>query len=485
MGLRDKKMNNEHKSESSTTGQFLRFCWLRETAPGHLEHDGGIRIAKCDLLEALFGIHPAQKRTPAEPPVSVDEILATLSVAGPFDSFPQWARRRLANILGPLASEGQRREAARNAAVLMDVANRILAVAPHDVEAEVHLPYISRRHWVSRFDVLANTEFVFREGRVVPKALLSPEHRDEYNAQLIAAASISPAFDVVHSFTHVQSVAPGLLAAFLPVESVPEPLSGDSGHEISIHTTLASSACRAWNSAPVEKGGAYFPIHAAVSVAIQNSLRRWLAWHWLSDLNNYDDTLAAFTVLAYVCSQPFPGRRRTDFTYDTLTTDWMYFAFRCARRPLRTLLKIVRTRLIAAGKPELAQAYHPEEAKFILQRVRKQRKSIQALIATEGDIVNFILRFGLQLQAGNDAIAAVREAPEFVRGLASRLRRLFREQDLTWMGPMLLLEATNALSMALGAGSAIRTAVSASPSPAATFTPYPVPQQSQPVPCEW
>ncbi len=477
-------MNIEHQSESTAAGQSLRFCWLRETAPGHLEYDGGIRIAKCDLLDALFGMHAAQKRTPAEPSVSVQDILATLSTAASFDSYPQWARRRLSNILGPLASVEQRREAARNAAVLMDVAERILSATPTDVDVEVHLPYISRRLWANRFEVLANTEFAFINGRVVPEALLAAEHRDEYNAQLLVASSLNPAFDVRHSFHYTQCVDRRLATALLPVVARIEP-TDDGPQQVAIRMTLAPSACRSWNTAPIEKSGAYFPVHAAVSVAVQNSLRRWLAWHWLSNLGNYDDTQTAYTVLAYLCSQAFPGRRRTDFTYDTLTTDWMYFAFRCARRPLRTLLKSVKAALLAAGKPELAKLYDPEEAKNILQRVRKQRKAIRAIMAAEGEIVNHILKFGLKLQGANDAIVAVREASEFIKGLGSRLRRLFQEEDLAWMAPVLLQEATNALAMALGADPAITFSATAAPvqkpTPSAIV---PVAPQSHSLQCE-
>ena len=196
-------MNFEHQSGSSMAQQsVLRFCWLRETAPGHLEHDGDIRIAKCDLLLALFGMHPAQKRTTAEPAVTLEEVLAILSAGAPFDNFPVWARRRLANILGPLASEKQRRTAARNAGVLMDVANRILAVVPADDEVEVHLPYIDRRDWPTRFEILESTEFVLCEGRVIPTTLLSSSRLDEYNAQLLAISSASPQISKSHIYAH-------------------------------------------------------------------------------------------------------------------------------------------------------------------------------------------------------------------------------------------------------------------------------------------
>ena len=166
--------------------QVIRFCWMRETTPGHLEHDGGVRIAKCDLLLALLGLHPAQQRTTAEPCVSVEEGISGLSGSTTYEDLPHWARRRLAIILGPLATPEMRSLAAPNLPVLERLVGRILAVLPPDTELEVHLPYIDRRDWSNRSQILDSTNFVLDEGRIVPAALRTGERKDAYNAQLVA-----------------------------------------------------------------------------------------------------------------------------------------------------------------------------------------------------------------------------------------------------------------------------------------------------------
>jgi hypothetical protein len=155
---------------------------------------------------------------------------------------------------------------------------------------------------------------------------------------------------------------------------------------------------------------------------------------------------------------------------------------------LKIVLKSVRHALLAAGETELAHTYHPDRAGDILKRVRKERKSIRSVVAAEGAIVNYILKFGLELQGATEPILVARAAPEFVKGLSSRLRRLFREEDLTFLGPMLLLEATNALQQALGGNSALNISVTTSPAPVADSAPMamlPAPRQlhPEPLPC--
>jgi hypothetical protein len=487
MKVREDKLSTERELEQSNSSQFLRFCWMRETTPGHLEHDGGVRIATCDLLLALLGLHPAQQRATAEPPVSLHEILAGLSGATTYEDLPQWARRRLAIILGPLATPEMRTLAAANLSVLERLAARILAALPpaRENEVEVHLPYIDRRDWSNRFKILDATNFVIDQRRIVPEALLDPERMAAYNTQLLAVASASPGFEVAHSFAVERPVPPELFAGLLPVGAVPP--EAPAPRRAGIRMQLDGAACRAWNVAPLEKSGAYFKAHSRVSMTVQSALRRWVAWYWFSDIRQCADTPNSFTALAYLCAQPFAGRRRTDFTFDVLTNEWMDYAFRCSRRPLKIVLKSVRQALLAVGETELARTYHPDRAGNILKRVRKERKSIRAVVAAEGAIVNHILKFGLELQHAEPIVAA-RASADFAKGLRSRLRRLSREEDLAFLGQMLLLEATNALHLALGGESALSVSVTTHPDPAADAAwtrslPTPLESHPEPLPC--
>ncbi len=433
---------------------YIRFCWLRESMPGHLERDGGIVIDQDDLLLALLSLLPSQQRTETtQRLVSQDAVLAALSGEKPIESLPAWVRKGLTVILGPLTTLAQRHAAARHAGVLVDLAARIRAAVPAGAEVEVHLPYLDRRAWPLRFETLDNTEFVYHHGRVLPAEVAGcPEQLAEYTAQWLAACSADATMAAGLAFTHSVRASGELAAILSPVP--PGPQSGPVESVVTLE--LAASACRAWFYAPLEKSGAYFPVHASASVAVQSALRRWVPWHCLTHLEDLADTATAYPLLAYMVSRPFPGSRRTDFTYDTLTKNWTYLMFQFARRPLRLLLKRIHAALTEAGHLELAAAYHPDLAKDIIAGVRKERRAIQALVAAEGAIVNQILKFGLELRAAEDPRRVTSLASEFSYGLGTRLRRLFRDRDLTGFAPLVLIEATNALSKTLFGESALR-----------------------------
>ena len=474
-GRKEDNMNNGHPIDQ-LSDSCLRFCWLRETAPGHLEHDGGLRIAKADLLAALLGLHPAQQRTTADPSVSPETALAAVSGAADIASLPTWARRRLAALLGPLAAPEQRAAAAQNAAVLLDVAARIAEAVGSSNDIEVHLPYLDRRNWASRFETLARTRFVRWQGRIIPEALLAGGRMDEYNAQWLAVASVDPAANTEITFAHTQCFPSSLVRVFLPVTTDAKAATAP-GSTVEILRTLSSTACRAWYSAPAETTGPYFEVHSEASMAMQSAVRRWFAWHWFSDLSRFENVSDAYTVLAYLVSRPCPGRKRTDFTYDILSEDWTFRAFQFARRPLKQLLNTVFNAIRATGNVKLALKFQPEQARFIIERARTQEKIIRGIIAAEGLVVNHMLKFGLELRNATDAFKVVNLAPDYARGLQSRLRHLFREQDMAYLTTPVMMEATNALWTAMGGEPAITTSVRMSPalqpevSPEVVFAP--------------
>ena len=464
----------------------VRFCWLRETTPGHLEHDGGLRIAKSDILAALLGIHPAQQRTSAGPAVSTETALAAISGAIDMRALPTWARRRLSAILGPLAHPEQRAAAAKNVAVMMDLAARISEAVGSSTDIEVHLPYIDRRNYGGRFETLAGVRFVRWQGRIIPDSLLAPGALDQYNAQWLAVAAVDPAVNTEITFAHTRNFPSRLIRSFLPVAAdqkaptFPEPA-------VEIRLTLAATACRGWNSAPHESTGPYFDVHSQASMAMQASVRRWFAWHWFSDLSRFEDISDSYLVLAYIVTRPCPGRKRTDFTYDVLRSDWMTHAFRYSRRPLKQHLRAIYSALKASGNVKLALKYQPEQARHIIERAKRDQKTMRNIIANEALLVNQMLKFGVELRGARDAFTVANLAPDHAQFMSSRLRHIFREQDLSYMTTAVMMEATNALWTAMGGAPAISTTVKVSPAeaaaPAVSPAPLaPTPDQSHSVP---
>ncbi len=436
----------------------VRLCWLRESAPGHLECDLGLPIERSDLELALVGLHPDQQRTTAHPPVSTEQARTAFESEAGFLALPQWARKRLSALFGPLSSASDLRAARENCAILFEAAGRALAEAPRESGVELHLPYLDRRHWPVRFEVLAKTAFRFANGRVVPSAIaLSADESNLYDTRIMAASagkSDAPIFlRHMNGCTLPAEVAARIYEAAFGTEMV-----AGAGHiALSIQQRLALAALAAWRRAPLEKSPAYFPAHAAVSMAIQRALRNWIAWTWLSDPARCENVPATQAILAYAASKPFPGRRRTDFTWDVLGQEWMYGAFHQSRRDLTCRLRLVRDALAAAGRPDLARGYDPADAKEILAQIRKRNKMVRDIFAGEGEIVNHLLNFGLTLRSAEHPIEICREAADFSQGLGARLRRLVKGLDLTSLGAMILIEASNALHVALGGENALVT----------------------------
>ena len=435
---------------SANTAQLL-FCWIRETAPGHLECDLGTPIERAELPLAILGLHPRQQRCSTGPAVTLESVSRAFSSKQAFDQLPDWARKRLRILFGSLSSDEQAAAANQQLEVVLAAASRALASAPVNAKVEIHLPYISRRGWPNRFDILEAAMFQLCDGRVLPSTVTaSVVELNSYNARLLAAGAMRPdaAAGLRHSFACALSAQVGapLLAAVFGSDAP----AGSPWGEVIVSQSLARTAMKAWRRAPIERSPAYFPVHAAVSVALQNAFRRWLTWLWLSDPAHWENVEATQAILAYAASKPFPGRRRTDFTWDLLSTEWIFGAFRSSQRGLTTKLRCMQQAMLNAGRTDLAEAYKPATAKAILTRVRKQRKSVRDFFAAEGEIVNHVLEFGLSLRNADSEFQLGHDAAEFAKGVDTRLRRMSNDMDLTPLATMVMVEATNALHTALG-----------------------------------
>jgi hypothetical protein len=435
---------------SANTAQLL-FCWLRETAPGHLECDLGLPLERADLPLAMLGLHPSQQRAATTDALTLDQVARALSSKACFRALPEWARKRLSVMFGPVSSDEQAPAVQRHLEHVVAAAEHALAVAPLNARVEVHMPYFSRRAWPDRFDILQRESFSLRDGRVLPSSTTdNSAELNSYNARLLAAGAMraDATIELRHSFgCAIPAAAAATLLAAAFGSDAP---SGSQWGEVTVSETLRNSALSAWRRAPIEKSPAYFPAHAAVSVALQHAFRRWLAWLWLSDPARWENVDGTQAVLAYAASRPFPGRRRTDFTWDVLSPDWVYGAFRSSRRALTMKLRSVRQAMLCAGRRDLAEQYKPSLSKAILTRVRKQKKTVRNLFACEGEVVDHVLQFGLILRNAEDEFQLGHQAADFADGLATRLRRMSTEMDLTPLATMVMLQASNALHTALG-----------------------------------
>jgi hypothetical protein len=308
--------------------------------------------------------------------------------------------------------------------IVYDLAERVLKSAEGGTEVEVHLPYIDRRDWKRRSVVLASTTFRKHAGRLLPAAyVVNQKEFNHYIARLVAAAAF-------HSWDE-----PGCHRATLAsLKDDIEPLPVE--------------ACAAWRSAPDEKSVQYFPAHAPVSVAIQELLRRALYEERLADLSACSRVDQTCALLAYSSSAPFPGRRRTEFTYDVLKPTWFITAFHFARKPLAQKLKEVERALTRAGQLGVAELYAQLDAKNLIKRFRRHKRPVERILSAEERVINLVLAFGISARHAASARQLELISTGFADRLETRLQRLTgnRARQLV---PSVIIAATRALDEAL------------------------------------
>lgn len=407
--------------------QTVRFCWLREDAPGHLESDLGLPAAAADLPLAVLRLHPSQNGAGEAPAAVRAQLNDGLSSMVQFQSLPAGMRSALKTFFGPLCGEADLEEARAHLRMLDHVAARVADLAAGCGDVEVHLPYFDRKDWKDRFERLAALDLrVSDEGR-----LISPCFSDEeltYHQTALALAA---------GFTG-KSDGDFMLRGY-------DPAGGDT-------VRIPGASAFLWRHAPIEGDGRYFPVYLRISSALQKRLRGSVPAVYFSAQKRWESVPAAHAMLVYRCSRVFCGRRRGEFAYDLLNPAMEQAACRLTRRPLAAELTRARSMLREMGKPSLAERYSSKYAGEILERVlsiQLERQLLRTLLYGDGCIINAVLELGSRAARLTSVRDLTIAAGGFSKKVHARLRRLYTGCDFSTLGSLMLVEATKAMEAAL------------------------------------
>src|SRR5689334_16613175 len=119
----------------------------------------------------------------------------------------------------------------------------------------------------------------------------------------------------------------------------------------SLHPALG--AC--WLAAPSERSPLFFPAFAAISLAIQGTLRERVPAACLLNSSVFEDTRFAYPMLVYQASRPFHGKGRADLTYDVLDEILMKRFYRRAKKKLGSVLADVVAQLQSDRREDLVR----------------------------------------------------------------------------------------------------------------------------------
>ena len=460
---------------ATSTKLAFDFHWLRETGFGKISGTLGLPLeteAEAGLEVVAESRFPSQVRVRAHPLGNLAQAAGQLAAAivGQDNAAPSEGALELSRSILEKAMGALERKCAADLSCLCAAATSESPLLDGNglcrpTVLELHLPFIDRKHWNTRWEALAHAEVeTGADGRLT--ACLAP-NKNTYQSTLLFAAWLLPrartgfSFSLSYndrrrlSFQQARSAALPLLrgCGFDPelgrwLETAHSE-TGAQDLEIALALALPGQLAEAWLEVPGERDPNFFPVFAAVSVAVQQALRRWLPYIYFSDLERYDDPARAYPLLVYQCTPPFPGQPRAAFTYDLMDRENTPLRRRSTRRELIARLGSLQQLLLAAGKPKTAERYSPQAAKAILAAVERQPRLLNGLLLADTFFVDALIRLGLAAREFNIQRQAVKElarfSEDFVATFHHRLRRLYGGQDFPSLGALLLIEATRAL----------------------------------------
>jgi hypothetical protein len=346
---------------------------------------------------------------------------------------------------------------------------------------ELHLPFMSRGEWKSGLDSLAGAEIQGEEeGRLLAYTVPEAQRIARKNSyQSVLALSRTLAAPTVHAnpnFTLAYTDRRKLRGVQLRTALMPMleayGFDGEIGQWLAtvpkaqseVETTLTLSvpgqAAAAWLRGPGERDADFAGTYARMSVAVQRAMRNWLPFVYFSDLNRYDRTTMAYPLLVYQCSRPFPGKGRTEFTYDVMDRHSTARARRKLSPAVTRELERVEQLLVDAGKTDTAQLYAPKRAPKVLTAVENNPRMLDSLLYADSVFVEQLIQLGIHAGKLAHGEQTAMNLALFVRSLVKtfhgRLKRLYGRQEYLSFGSLLLVEATSALGAALGCDAPLR-----------------------------
>jgi hypothetical protein len=255
-----------------------------------------------------------------------------------------------------------------------------------------------------------------------------------------------------NSFGRTRITLPPLLQRYGLDEPVSEWLRARTGDmSATIQISLPGSAACCWYRAPRDKQAIYYDQMSRVSQAIHSTLRHWIAYLYLQDFSLLEDRHASYAALAFSELRPFRGKLRSEFSYDVMNPDPLQKALRMVTRPLTERFVEIRRRLDHEGRDLVMPYYTVRRALQVTRALQRLPKEFGGLIQAEQQII------GSFLDLANRA-ATLRAHPESVFPIGAglleqmqvRLRRMCPHPSFPTLGPLILIEATQALAEVQG-----------------------------------
>lgn len=333
---------------------------------------------------------------------------------------------------------------------------------------DLHMPFLGRKQYWHTLDAVASASVVNEGvGRIAVYSLQARERAQQSGVSTstaVLAAAVSERDGQARcdnlnlSFEHRFACPDGrcspawkrVLQAYRVM-----PRQWPSGVSEAILTiTSPASHTLVWTRTPHPSNPGFNAALGRLSTAVQLTMRRWLPALYFSRLDRYENLAAARPLLVYAASRPFCDPAGRNYSYDSMDPKALTSAAVSAAAALPAILDDTRQLLLDAGLVKKAAHYVPYLFEGFIHDARR-RPQFAALLRADAFLVQDMVRLtetGRELrnlwtkQPRTVIRRLATDGAYFVSSFNRRLKRLYAGSELLALGPLVLAEATTALS---------------------------------------
>jgi predicted Rdx family selenoprotein len=293
---------------------------------------------------------------------------------------------------------------------------------PNEIVIEAHLPLANKYEWFERAKEFSSVEVTCAENGTL--LIGRSGHKEDWCGYLISLAA----------------------------HAVDLPWAGAKWVRFAKRgNAITPTILRHWFDTPLVMEGHFRHVYAAVSLAIQKTLREELPRLWQEDPQNAKSLEGAASILLYQASEPFVGSTCTALTYDPLDPASLQRFRRSAMKGLPAVLDRFQGWLMRQGRTHDANLFGPKRTEAVL---RDATGGVKRILTGEVYLLETFIDFGIasakaRRRRSIDPAYASRDlakvGEKFAKTLRNRLRKVCRAEHVDDLAMALLIATTSAL----------------------------------------
>jgi hypothetical protein len=221
--------------------------------------------------------------------------------------------------------------------------------------------------------------------------------------------------------------------------SIDEPVS--PAGVLGVRIALPFGSALLWDRATsLPRGPLRRHLLSSVSLVLQDTLRCWLPYLWLSHPSHWEDRDLLWPMLIYAASRTFKPTSRENYSFDLLCDTTVPSILRSCQPVLREWLPHLQT--LTDGRRLVRREFRIQRLIDVVEHADFDPHPLKRLLSHEYKLISAFINVA-------DGFSEERGVDRFGVELHRHLNRLYTRVDFSFIAPLLHIEAENILAQYL------------------------------------